>query len=83
MEQQRSFADSEYRHKRHQTRKEKFLARMEQLVPWARLESVIEPGYPKPGNGRSPYPLATMLRIHCLQQWYSLRVLSQIFQNDE
>jgi IS5 family transposase len=72
MEQQLSFADSEYRHKRHRTRKEKFLERMEKLMPWARLEAVIEPFYPKPGNGRRPYPLATMLRIHCLQQWYTL-----------
>ena len=72
MEQQLSFADSEYRHKRHRTRKEKFLERMENLMPWARLEAVVEPFYPKPGNGRRPYPLATMLRIHCLQQWYTL-----------
>ncbi len=33
---------------------------------------VIEPVYPKAGNGRRPYPLDTMLRIHCMQQWYSL-----------
>jgi len=72
MEQQLSFADSEYRHKRHRTRKEKFLSRMDKLMLWARLEAVVEPFYPKPGNGRRPYPLATMLRIHCLQQWYTL-----------
>lgn len=72
MDQQLSFADSEYQNKRHQTRKEKFLTRMETLVPWSRLESVIEPHYPKAGNGRRPYPLMTMLRIYCLQQWYSL-----------
>lgn len=72
MENQLSFADCEYRQKRHQTRKEKFLARMETLVPWQRIVTVIEPYYPKPGNGRRPYPLITMLRIHCLQQWYSL-----------
>ena len=72
IENQLSFADSEYRQKHHQTRKEKFLARMETLVPWKQIEAVIEPYYPKPGNGRRPYPLITMLRIHCLQQWYSL-----------
>tara|TARA_R110001583_G_scaffold185625_1_gene345865 strand:- start:15398 stop:16363 length:966 start_codon:yes stop_codon:yes gene_type:complete len=72
MEHQLSFADSEYQHKRRQTRKEKFLGRMEKLVPWQRLHGVIEPHYPKAGNGRRPYPLMTMLRIHCLQQWYSL-----------
>jgi IS5 family transposase len=28
--------------------------------------------YPKAGNGRRPYPLGTMLRINCMQQWYNL-----------
>jgi len=45
---------------------------MDNLVPWARLKAVIEPHYPKAGNGRQPYPLSTMLRIHCMQQWYNL-----------
>ena len=72
MSQQLTFADSEFDSKRRQTRKEKFLGRMEKLVPWQRLESVIEPHYPKAGNGRRPYPLMTMLRVHCMQQWYSM-----------
>ena len=72
MEQQLSFSDAEFTQKRRQTRKEIFLARMDELIPWHRLEAIIEPHYPKPGNGRRPYPLSTMLRIHCLQQWYSL-----------
>ncbi|NVK02628.1 MAG: IS5 family transposase [Oceanospirillaceae bacterium] len=45
---------------------------MDKLIPWNRLESIIEPHYPKAGKGRRPYPLSTMLRIHCMQQWYSL-----------
>jgi len=45
---------------------------MEALLPWAIMLEVIEPVYPKAGNGRRPYPLDTMLRIHCMQQWYSL-----------
>lgn len=69
---QLSFSDAEYTHKRKQTRREKFLTEMEQVVPWEKLEQVIEPHYPKAGNGRRPYPLSTMLRIHCLQQWYAL-----------
>ena len=72
MDQQLTFADSEFSNKRRQTRKEKFLGRMDKLIPWTRLENVIEPHYPKPGNGRRPYPLSTMLRIQCMQQWYSL-----------
>lgn len=65
MEHQLTFADSEFSHKRRQTRKEEFLGRIERLIPWPRLNSVIEPHYPKVGNGRGPYPLMTMLRIHC------------------
>ena len=57
MEHPLSFADSEYQNKRRQTRKEKFLERMETLVPWKRMASVIEPYYSKLGNGRRPYPL--------------------------
>lgn len=52
------------------TRKAVFLAEMEAVVPWARLEALIEPVYPKKGNGRPPMPLRTMLRIHFLQQWF-------------
>jgi IS5 family transposase len=53
-----------------QTRKAVFLAEMETVVPWSRLESLIEPFYPKKGNGRPPMPLGTMLRIHFMQQWF-------------
>ncbi|MDN0518188.1 transposase, partial [Escherichia coli] len=38
----------------------------------SKLESLPEPFYPKAGNGRRPYPLETMLRIHCMQHWYNL-----------
>ena len=69
---QLSFSDAEYGGKRKRTRREVFLAEMHRAVPWAQLEALIEPHYPKAGGGRRPYPLATMLRIHCLQQWYGL-----------
>ena len=45
---------------------------MDRVIPWSRLEALIEPHYPKAGNGRRPYPLGTMLRIYFLQQWYAL-----------
>ncbi|MBD5622153.1 IS5 family transposase, partial [Citrobacter freundii] len=67
-----TFADSEFSSKRRQTRKEIFLSRMEQILPWQNMVEVIEPFYPKAGNGRRPYPLETMLRIHCMQHWYNL-----------
>lgn len=69
---QLSFSDVEYSGKRKRTRREIFLAEMNRVVPWAKLEAVIKPHYPKAGGGRRPYPLSTMLRIHCLQQWYAL-----------
>ena len=72
MTHQLTFADSEFHSKRRQTRKEALFARMEALLPWSRMLAVIEPVYPKSGNGRRPYPLETMLRIHCIQQWYNL-----------
>jgi IS5 family transposase len=56
------------------TKKEKFLAEMDQVVPWRPLLDLIEPVYLKVSSkgGRPPYPLNTMLRIHLMQQWYSL-----------
>ena len=72
MSHQLTFADSEFSTKRRQTRKEIFLSRMEHILPWQNMTAVIEPFYPKAGNGRRPYPLETMLRIHCMQHWYNL-----------
>ena len=70
---QLSFGDAEHTGKRKRTRREIFLAEMEQVVPWNALLKLIAPHYPKMGRpGRQPYPLATMLRIHFLQQWYAL-----------
>ena len=48
-----SFADIEFTSKRRKTRKELFLGRMNELVPWQQLEAQIEPFSPKAGNGRS------------------------------
>ena len=67
-----SFADAEYAGKRKKTRREVFLDEMEPVVPWKALLKVIEPFYPVAGNGRRPYPLATMLRVHLMQNWFAL-----------
>ena len=70
---QLSFGDGEYAGKRKKTRREIFLSEMEQVVPWSALLKLIAPHYPTLGQrGRQPYALATMLRIHFLQQWYAL-----------
>ena len=70
---QLTFGDAEELGQRKRTRREVFLAEMDQVVPWPALLKLIEPHYPKLGRpGRQPYPLETMLRVHFLQQWYAL-----------
>jgi IS5 family transposase len=54
------------------TRRDEFLATMNRIVPWAALCAVIEPHYPKRGNGRPPIGLERMLRIHFIQHWFNL-----------
>ena len=72
MSKQLSFTDPEQTTKKKQTRREIFLAEMDKVMPWDKLEATIDPFYPKAGNGRRPYLLSSMLRIYCLQQWHSL-----------
>ena len=70
---QLTFGDAEDLGQRKRTRREVFLAEMDQVVPWPALLKLIEPHYPRLGRpGRQPYPLETMLRVHFLQQWYAL-----------
>jgi IS5 family transposase len=71
--QQQSFASQEWASKKKVTRREKFLAQMEQLVPWSQLQALIEPSYPSSGRvGRPPIGVLRMLRMYCVQQWFGL-----------
>jgi IS5 family transposase len=72
MQRQGSFSQVEYAGKKKQTRRDKFLAEMEQVVPWARLVERLRPLYPKGERGRPPIGLERMLRIYFVQQWYGL-----------
>ena len=72
MTHQPSFSQAEYADKKKITRREKFLTRMEALIPWRKLLAVIEPFYPKGQRGRPPIGLERMLRVYFLQQWYGL-----------
>src|SRR6266700_7496859 len=54
------------------TKRERFLEEMEQVVPWAELQALVEPHYPKGENGRPPVGLSIMLRVYFLQQWFNL-----------
>ena len=69
---QMSFGDAEYAGKRKRTRREIFLAEMEQVVPWKSLLNLIEPLYPVAAGGRPPYRLESVLRIHLMQNWFGL-----------
>ena len=54
------------------TRKVEFLSRMESLMPWVEFCSLIEPYYPRAGNGRPPVGLERMLRMYCIANWFNL-----------
>ena len=54
------------------TRKVEFLSRMESLMPWVEFCSLIEPHYPRAGNGRPPVGLERMLRMYCIANWFNL-----------
>ncbi|OLH08191.1 transposase [Xanthomonas oryzae pv. oryzae] len=74
---QLTFGDAEYNGKRKRTRREVFLAEMDQVVPWKGLLALIEPHYPKSGQpGRQPYRLETMLRIRWSQLASATRQLN-------
>ncbi len=72
MSDQRTFAGLAWSGKGKVTRREKFLAEMDAVIPWTRLMKLIEPRYPKKGRGRQPLGLEKMLRIYFLQQWFDL-----------
>jgi IS5 family transposase len=60
--------NAQYEQYRRPTKRDVFLATMERVVPWAALCEVIEPHYPKPGNGRPPVGLERMLRMYFVQR---------------
>jgi IS5 family transposase len=69
---QRTFAGLAWSQKKKVTRRARFLAEMDAVVPWARLVGLIEPHYPKAGRGRQPLGVEKMLRVYFLQQWFNL-----------
>ena len=72
MSAQRTFTSVAWSQKGKVTRRERFLAEMNAVIPWPRLRALIAPHYPKAGRGRQPLGLETMLRICFLQQWFIL-----------
>jgi transposase, IS5 family len=54
------------------TGKWEFVDEMRRVVPWSRLIALIKPHYPTGKTGRPPFPIATILQIHFMQQWFGL-----------
>jgi len=69
---QNTLAATGFEAHRKQTRKAAFLTRMDKLVPWSAFCAVIEPHYPKAGNGRPPIGLERMLRMYLIANWFNL-----------
>ena len=69
---QMTFGSAAWSAKGKTTRRERFLAEMNAVIPWSRLVALIEPHYPRAGNGRQPMPLEQMLRVYFMQQWFNL-----------
>ena len=67
-----SFSDLAYKNKKKVTRKQRFLEKMDEILPWEPLLEPILSKYPKSRKGRRPVPAKVMLRIYLLQQWYGL-----------
>ena len=73
---QATFASLNFDAKKRRTRREVFLTEMDKVVPWGALLALLQPAYPTSGHrGRPPMALASMLRIHFMQQWYALSIL--------
>ena len=72
MGEQRTFAGVAWTDKKKVTRRERFLAEMNAVIPWAEVVAIIAPHYPRPQRGRPPMPIETMLRIYFLQHWFDL-----------
>jgi IS5 family transposase len=69
---QQTFAGEAWKRKGKVTRRERFLAEMDAVIPWSRLLALIEPYYHQGTTGRVPHDLERMLRIYFLQQWFNL-----------
>jgi IS5 family transposase len=69
---QTTFASLAWNGKGKVTRREHFLAEMDAVIPWPHLLRLIEPHYPKAGNGTQPLPMERMLRIYFMQNWFNL-----------
>jgi IS5 family transposase len=73
---QQTFSDIEYSNRRKKTKREKFLAAMDQMIPWQYWVDFISPYYPSGKRGRPPKNIETMLRMYLMQNWFNLSDVS-------
>src|ERR1700683_2344510 len=69
---QTTFASVAWEKKGKITRRERFLSEMDAVIPWSRLLALIEPHYPRAGNGTQPKPMEQMMRIYFMQNLFNL-----------
>lgn len=72
MEKQQNFTDIEYTNRRRTTKREAFLEKMDETLPWSAWVSQIVPYYPDGKRGRKPVEIERMLRMTMLQTWFNL-----------
>lgn len=72
MDYQQSFTDLEYSNRKRKTKREEFLEMMDEIIPWNEWVKIIVPFYPSGKRGRPTRGIETMLRMHLLQNWFSL-----------
>lgn len=72
MRDQISFSDIEYQCRKRVSKRERFLNKMESILPWSEMENLVEPFYPSHRRGRPSRGVNTMLRMYLLHKWFNL-----------
>lgn len=67
-----SFTDIEYGARRKKTKRDKFLKRMNDIIPWDELTEIVRENYYKGRRGRKPQNIERMIRMYLLRHWYGL-----------
>lgn len=69
---QLNFADAEYINRRRKTKREIFLEKMDEVIPWDKWVEMVKPYYPKGVHGRRPHGIERMLKMFMLRVWFGL-----------
>lgn len=69
-----TLSDFEYSNRRRRTRRDRFLQKMDQVIPWDEMVNLVRPFYPSGRRGRPPRGIETMLRMYFMQDWFNLSV---------